>query len=62
MAIEFDHLFVFTTVNAPEVDDILASGFTEGTSNLHPGQGTANRRIFFHNAMLEFLWIADEHQ
>ncbi|HEY9887782.1 MAG TPA: hypothetical protein V6D02_05230, partial [Candidatus Obscuribacterales bacterium] len=21
------------------------------------GQGTANRRVFFHNAMLEFLWV-----
>jgi hypothetical protein len=62
MTIEFDHLFVFTTVNAPEVDEILAYGFTEGTSNIHSGQGTANRRIFFRNAMLEFLWIADEQE
>lgn len=60
MAIAFDHLFICTTANAPEVDNILALGFTEGTSNSHPGQGTTNRRIFFRNAMLEFLWVVNE--
>jgi hypothetical protein len=33
---------------------------TEGTPNIHPGQGTANRRFFFRNAMLELLWVNDE--
>ncbi|WP_246828969.1 hypothetical protein [Synechococcus sp. PCC 7502] len=31
----------------------------EGTSNTHSGQGTANRRFFFRNAMLELLWVHD---
>ncbi len=60
MVIEFDHLFVCTRVGAPEVDALVAFGLTEGTSNTHPGQGTTNRRIFFRNAMLEFLWVIDE--
>jgi hypothetical protein len=30
---------------------------TEGTPNIHPGQGTANRRFFFQNNMLELLWV-----
>lgn len=60
--IEFDHFFVFTNPGAPEVDEVLAFGLTEGTSNTHPGQGTANRRIFFHNAMLEFLWVCDKQE
>lgn len=60
MCLELDHLFLFTTVGAPEVDRLLDLGFLEGSSNTHPGQGTANRRIFFRNAMLEFLWICDE--
>jgi hypothetical protein len=60
MATVFDHLFICTSVGAPEVDAILACGFTEGTSNSHPGQGTQNRRIFFQNAMLEFLWVMNE--
>jgi len=31
----------------------------EGSPNLHPGQGTACRRFFFQNAMLEFIWVHD---
>jgi hypothetical protein len=62
MAIAFDHLFICTAENAPAVERVLACGFTEGTSNLHPGQGTTNRRIFFHNAMLEFLWVVNEQE
>jgi hypothetical protein len=34
-------------------------GFVEGSVNTHPGQGTANRRFFFENFMLELLWVAD---
>jgi hypothetical protein len=34
-------------------------GFVEGSGNTHPGQGTANRRFFFENFMLELLWVAD---
>ena len=34
----------------------------EGTPNHHPGQGTACRRFFFSNAMLEFLWLEDESE
>lgn len=62
MAIAFDHLFICTTTNAPEVDHVLACGFSEGTSNAHPGQGTTNRRIFFDNAMLEFLWVVNQQE
>ena len=57
--LEFDHLFVLTQPQAPEVDVLIAKGFSEGSRNLHMGQGTANRRIFCHNAMVEFLWIRD---
>lgn len=68
---ELDHFFIFTSVNAPEADRAIAPrlgvaeialGLTEGTSNHHPGQGTANRRIFFDNLMLEFLWVVDESE
>lgn len=58
-AFELDHLFIAARPDAPEMDDVLALGVLEGTRNVHPGQGTANRRIFFHNVMLEVLWIAD---
>jgi hypothetical protein len=57
MAVEFDHLFIFTDLGAPEADQLVAFGLIEGSSNTHSGQGTANRRFFFHNAMLELLWV-----
>lgn len=57
MAFELDHLFICTTIDAPEADQLVSSGLTEGTPNAHPGQGTANRRLFFHNLMLELLWV-----
>ena len=37
----------------------MRPGLTEGTSNTHPGQGTACRRFFFRNAYLELLWVSD---
>ena len=56
---ELDHLFIASRPGAPEIEEVLALGLLEGTPNVHPGQGTANRRIFFHNVMLEFLWLTD---
>ncbi len=62
MTIELDHVFVCTEVGAPEADQLVAFGLAEGTSNTHPGQGTTNRRFFFHNAFLELLWVHDERE
>jgi hypothetical protein len=61
MTSELDHIFVCTEVGALEADQLVAFGPVEGTSNVHPGQGTANRR-FFHNAMLELVWVHDERE
>jgi hypothetical protein len=57
MAFELDHLFICTTIDAPEAEQLVSFGLTEGTPSVHPGQGTANRRFFFRNFMLELLWI-----
>jgi glyoxalase-like protein len=54
-----DHAFILCDVGAPEADALLARGFVEGSRNVHPGQGTANRRFFFANFMLELIWVAD---
>jgi hypothetical protein len=62
MTFEFDHLFICTDIGAPEADLLVSLGLVEGTSNTHPGQGTANRRFFFRNAMLEFLWVCDPEE
>lgn len=56
-AYEIDHVFICTSVGAPEAEQLVAFGLTEGSPNRHPGQGTANRRFFFENAMLELLWV-----
>jgi hypothetical protein len=54
---ELDHLFICCEADAPEAEYLRDIGLTEGPANVHPGQGTANRRFFFHNAMLELLWV-----
>jgi hypothetical protein len=60
MAFELDHLFICTSVEAPLAERLIGFGLTEGASNVHPGQGTANRRFFFRNAMIELLWLHSE--
>lgn len=59
MRIELDHLFVCTTPGAPEAEKFVQFGLHEGPPNQHPGQGTANRRFAFANAMIELLWVSD---
>jgi hypothetical protein len=57
MAIQFDHLFICTSIDALAAERLVAFGLTEGEPNVHPGQGTACRRFFFRNAYLELLWV-----
>lgn len=57
-----DHLFICTAPGAPAAELLRQFGLTEGSPNRHPGQGTACRRFFFHNAMLELLWLADSDE
>ncbi len=59
MSLKLDHFFICASVGAPEADRLIDFGLSEGTPNDHPGQGTANRRFFFHNAFLELLWVAN---
>src|SRR5512141_2420867 len=59
MGAELDHLFICVSAGAPEVETLAAFGLSEGASNQHPGQGTACRRFFFHNAYLELLWVTN---
>jgi Glyoxalase-like domain len=59
MRIELDHLFVCTAPGAPEAEKLVQFGLHEGPGNQHPGQGTANRRFAFINAMIELLWVSD---
>jgi Glyoxalase-like domain len=57
MPLALDHAFIMCSIGAPEGDALIQRGFVEGSRNVHPGQGTANRRFFFENFMLELLWV-----
>lgn len=59
MGFQLDHIFILVSEGAPEADQLVRFGLREGQSNTHTGQGTANRLFFFHNFMLEFLWVHD---
>ncbi len=59
MTLAVDHAFISCAAGAPEGDVLLRLGFLEGSGNTHPGQGTANRRFFFENFMLELIWVSD---
>jgi hypothetical protein len=59
MQFELDHLFVCTAPGAPEAEELVRFGLHEGPANQHPGQGAANRRFAFANAMIELLWVSD---
>ena len=59
MSLEVDHVFIACAPGAPEASALLDLGFVEGSPNTHLGQGTANRRFFFANFMLELLWLKD---
>ena len=59
MSVVVDHVFICTPVDAPAAEKLIAFGLHEGAPNVHHGQGTACRRFFLRNAMLELLWVAD---
>jgi len=59
MSFDLDHFFILTEPIAPQAELLASVGLVEGTPRHHPGQGTANRRFFFKNGMLELLYICD---
>ena len=59
MSFVLDHVFILVREGAPEADALVQAGFVEGSRNTHAGMGTANRRFFFENAMLELLYVRD---
>lgn len=59
MTFDLDHFLILTERGAPQADLLSAIGLIEGSSNDHPGQGTANRRFFFSDSMLELAYVRD---
>jgi hypothetical protein len=62
MKLELDHVFILVKPGAKVGDRLLECGFQEGERNTHPGQGTANRRFYFANGMLELIWIQNANE
>jgi hypothetical protein len=59
---EIDH-FYFCVDKPDEIAEMLINfGLVEGKPNTHLGQGTANRRFFFQNTMLELLYLTNEDE
>ncbi|MCP4552341.1 MAG: VOC family protein [Bacteroidetes bacterium] len=56
---EVDHIYIGTNNPDECAEKLIDFGFTEGSSNVHPGQGTSNRRFFFKNSMLELLYVSN---
>ena len=62
MNLTLDHVFILVEPEAQVADALLELGWQEGAGNSHPGQGTANRRFYFANGMVEFLWVRDAQE
>ncbi len=59
---EPDHIFIFTHQAEQVAEALQTFGLSEGTANVHAGQGTACRRFFFQNAYIELAWVTDEEE
>jgi hypothetical protein len=57
---DIDHIFIFTNDNGAIANELVKFGLTEGSSNIHIGQGTTNRKFYFENFFLEILWVHNE--
>jgi hypothetical protein len=62
MTIALDHVFIFCDECGPEAESLLGIGLIEGSRNVHPGQGTSNRRFFFRGGFLELLWVSNPEE
>ncbi|WP_298392341.1 hypothetical protein [Flavobacterium sp.] len=57
-----DHIFIITTDKGKIADKLVDFGLTEGSSRIHIGQGTTNRKFYFENFFLEILWVHDHNE
>ncbi len=59
---DVDHIFIFTNDDGKIADELVQFGLTEGSSRVHVGQGTTNRKFYFENFFLEILWVHNEEE
>lgn len=62
MPIFLHHFFLLTARPDQLAAELTQLGLTEGSSNNHPGQGTANRRFFLPGSTFEILYIRDAEE
>jgi len=62
MNLSLDHIFIITEPGASVAERLAETGLVEGSSNVHPGQGTSNRRFFLYGFTLELLYISDAQE
>lgn len=62
MRLELDHVLICVQRDAPEAARLMAFGLQEGRRRTHTGQGTRNVCYFFHNAMLELIWVHEANE
>lgn len=61
-SITLDHIFIITSPKAAEAERLIEFGFIEGRANIHPGQGTSNRRFFLNGITIELLYVHDSDE
>ena len=57
-----DHIIIFSDNQGREADELISFGLMEGSSRIHPGQGTRNRKFYFKNFFLEIVWVSNESE
>jgi len=62
MALLLDHIFIITQPEANEAARLSELGLIEGKANVHPGQGTANKRFFLNEFTIELLYVSNENE
>jgi hypothetical protein len=59
---DIDHIFIFTNDKGKIAEQLVEFGLSEGSSRVHIGQGTTNRKFYFNNFFLEILWVHNEDE
>lgn len=57
-----DHIFIASQQQGKDAEQLVNLGFIEGSSRVHKGQGTTNRKFYFNNFFLEIIWVHDEQE
>lgn len=57
-----DHIFIFTSKPDEAGQELIDFGLNEGSSRVHKGQGTANRKFYFRNFFIELLFVNVENE